>query len=600
MFKLYPFQKELVDNVLNEHRRLPSENRILVCSPTGSGKTVMMSHIAQQLNVPTLVVVHRSEIVDQNHSSLEKTFSPLPVGKLQAGQPITDTQIHSCSIQTLSSWAKRGFNPGIPPVELLLVDEAHLNKAKQLSDILASGWLADNCRVIGFTATPSTLSGTPLGDVYDLLINGPTTAELQQLKRLPPFKVLTAPEYLDLNGVSKSQGDYNGAAVLRNNPATRQADIAYKAFTEAVTAGEISNTAPGIIFMGSVEASEETARRFEADGYSIRHIDGKTPADERKAAVEGLADGNVQIISNVAVFAEGFDCPRVSWVMLARPTASLALHLQQFGRGLRGTQPIVILDPAGNVLRHGLPTDIDEWQLDQEQEKRKYRNRDDGGIVSRITADNIDELMLTGFVEILESGERIRHEGVDPRKVRTKRDDLLDEFFQLLTHNKPNKPVSRLDVRALLYELKIDRHEKYFLFAAYVKARMDSLNAFKSAMTKTTANKSLEKIYAGCALTERGLIPIEEINLLLEAYGFKAGKLKFCEEHYKRSKRIKTPLAVNRFDLIEQIQADLLGEMTVDAVLYKYLNALRDHINYLAVCCKQQSLNAKRFAARYR
>jgi superfamily II DNA or RNA helicase len=76
--------------------------------------------------------------------------------------------------------------------------------------------------------------------------------------------------------------------------------------------------------------------------------------------LDALASGAVQVVVNVGILTEGWDCPRVSCVVLARPTKSLGLYLQMAGRALRpfsGKRDCIILDHGGNAYTHGLVTD---------------------------------------------------------------------------------------------------------------------------------------------------------------------------------------------------------------------------------------------------
>jgi superfamily II DNA or RNA helicase len=109
------------------------------------------------------------------------------------------------------------------------------------------------------------------------------------------------------------------------------------------------------------------------------HVDADTPAAERKAALAALSEGSIRVIFNVALFGEGVDIPSIDGVVLLRPTASLAVHLQQIGRGLRpadGKDTAVVLDFAANCSQHGLPDEHRTWSLDSKP--RRQRDKDDG------------------------------------------------------------------------------------------------------------------------------------------------------------------------------------------------------------------------------
>lgn len=99
-----------------------------------------------------------------------------------------------------------------------------------------------------------------------------------------------------------------------------------------------------------------------------------TPPDQRKATIAAFASGDIEVLTNVELFGEGFDVPAVEAVILARPTQSLGLHLQQVGRALRiaeGKDCAIILDHAGNLARHGLPDDPRKWSLEAARRTKK-------------------------------------------------------------------------------------------------------------------------------------------------------------------------------------------------------------------------------------
>ena len=130
-----------------------------------------------------------------------------------------------------------------------------------------------------------------------------------------------------------------------------------------------------VAFAVNVEHSRAIVARFVAAGVAAEHLDGETPTFERDAILARLERGETLVVSNCGVLCEGWDQPSVKCCVLARPTKSTGLYLQQAGRVLRpwqGVRPI-ILDHAGNVLEHGLPQDDREFSLDA-TEKRAVRS----------------------------------------------------------------------------------------------------------------------------------------------------------------------------------------------------------------------------------
>ena len=121
----------------------------------------------------------------------------------------------------------------------------------------------------------------------------------------------------------------------------------------------------GIIYAINIKHAKHICKEYEEAGYKTVSIDSKTPAAERKYLVEKFKKGDIDIIVNVDIFSEGFDCPDIEFIQLARPTRSLVKYLQQVGRGLRITenkQDCVILDNVGMYSRFGLPNARRHWK----------------------------------------------------------------------------------------------------------------------------------------------------------------------------------------------------------------------------------------------
>jgi superfamily II DNA or RNA helicase len=217
---------------------------------------------------------------------------------------------------------------------------------------------------LGVTATPLRLDGQGLRDLFDTLVVGPSVAELIVQGWLAPFSVFAPARLVNLQGIRTIGGDYAaGEAAQRMRAGFVRTDVleAYRKHLDGQ---------PVITFCPSVDYSIETAAFFRAAGIRAAHLDGDTPAAERRRLLVALATGE-QIITNCALISEGLDISDVAGVILLRPTKSLTLHLQAVGRCLRPAlgKKAIILDHVGNSLRHGLPDFAHEWSLDGRPER---------------------------------------------------------------------------------------------------------------------------------------------------------------------------------------------------------------------------------------
>lgn len=365
MFSLRPYQQTAVDAVRDSFRS--GRRKPLLVAPTGSGKTVIFSYITASAAAKgnrTLVLVHRQELLEQCHRSLDSM--DVPHGLIASC--MTPDRSHLTQIASVQTLVRR-FDRVMAP-DLIVIDEAHHATAGAWARVLTQ-W--PDARVLGVTATPQRLDGKGLGQVFDDLIRGPEVADLVDQGFLAR-PVYYAPKTISMEGVHKTAGDFNRAEMAeRMDKPTITGD--------AVTHyAKYSEGQPCIVFCTGIKHAEHVAQAFNAAGYRFNVIDGTLAKEERARRVLDLSSGALQGLVSVDIVSEGFDLPCVSTAILLRPTASLSLHLQQVGRVLRpspGKQRAVILDHVGNCRRHGLAEELRDWSLDGIKRKGKRGPQDD-------------------------------------------------------------------------------------------------------------------------------------------------------------------------------------------------------------------------------
>lgn len=350
--QLRPYQHDIVTQV--RQAMLAGRRSILVCSPTGSGKTALTAHMlatSASKGMASWFIVHRRELIKQSMRTFDKIG--LKHGVIAASfieEPKPLTQI--ASIGTLANRYNKIRQP-----KLIVWDECHHVAAGSWSKIFNG---IDNAFHIGLTATPERLDGRGLGEYFEHMVKGPSVKWLIENNYLSPYK-LFAPSGLSLTGVHTRMGDFVKSELVNaiDKPTiTGNAIREYKKQCEGARA---------VAFCVSIEHSQHVVAQFNANGIPALHVDGETPASERDYAIQRFERGDVKILSNVDLFGEGFDLPAIECGILLRPTQSLGLYLQQVGRTLRtfpGKERAIILDHAGNVERHGLPDEVREWTLE--------------------------------------------------------------------------------------------------------------------------------------------------------------------------------------------------------------------------------------------
>lgn len=371
-YELRPYQH----NAIAEIRRNidAGKNRIMVSSPTGSGKGVMLSHIINLCHIKgssVLFLVHREEILFQVSRYLE--HHGIEHGIIKAGVKHQDR--HSVQLASFQTIHRRMENPYIRKADVIIIDEAHHATAKTYLEV-TNFYSKPETIVLGFSATPSRQSGEGLGNFFDSMVQVATIKQLTDEGYLAPVRVF-APTKPDLKGVKLTAGDYNKKTLeTAMNKASLVGDIVghYQKYGE---------NRKSVVFATGVKHSLAICSQFHAAGIAAAHVDGKTKKEERESILARFKAGMIQIIVNCYVYTEGVDVPDIGCVILARPTKSLPMYLQMVGRGMRtitGKTDCILLDHAGAVFEHGFPDEVETWELsttrktvNAKQEQRKQK-----------------------------------------------------------------------------------------------------------------------------------------------------------------------------------------------------------------------------------
>ena len=326
---------------------------VMVQMPTGTGKTHLLAAVVHDVLEAgggrgcVWIVAHRRELVEQ----IEETVARYGLEK-------TDGRVRACSIQWL---ARHWEDTGEKPV-LIVIDEAHHALAETYREL----WKRyPDTPKLGMTATPCRLNGRGFTDLFDRLVASGSIADFIRKGWLSVFDYISIrPESEDqrlIDGLAKrgADGDYQVKemdAVLNRRPGIGRLYEGMRRYA----AGK-----KGIVYAVSIGHARNIAAYYSAQGVRAEAIDSRTPAALRKRLVEEFRAGRIRVLVNVDVFSEGFDCPDVEFVQMARPTLSLAKYLQQAGRGLRkaeGKETCVLIDHVGLYRMFGLPVAERDWQ----------------------------------------------------------------------------------------------------------------------------------------------------------------------------------------------------------------------------------------------
>jgi superfamily II DNA or RNA helicase len=351
MVELRQYQDELVDKVRAAMR---THRRVMVQSPTGSGKTVMFSHVAELVwsnHKRVYAIAHRIEIVNQISRAFEA--NGVRHGVIAPSRYETQWPVQVGMVQTVANRLDR-----LPRPDLLIVDEAHHAVAGNYQKIMEH-W--KGVHVLMVTATPQRLDGRGLAEVADVLILGPSVRWLIENKFLAPYRYIAPPIVADLSSLKIKMGDYipgQVAQAVDQRNVVGDMEAHYKKFFDG---------APAVMFCPDVASARHMAEHFRGKGWNAASVDGATDPDERRRMIEAIGNGGLNLLMSCSIIDEGTDIPNVAGIINGSPTQSLVRYLQRVGRSLRpkpGGEAAIILDHVGDVARHGMPDFKHRWTLE--------------------------------------------------------------------------------------------------------------------------------------------------------------------------------------------------------------------------------------------
>jgi superfamily II DNA or RNA helicase len=392
MIELYPFQHNAIADI--ERKIAEGVRRILLAAATGAGKTIIASEIIRRHRLRSILfLAHRDELLTQARDKLRRfdvTAGIIKAGRDKDARPQAPVQV--AGVQTLYWRALRTDRMEMPRAGIVFVDEAHHVPAMTYQRIIEQ---YPDAIIIGLTATPCRGDGRGLGNVFEVLVDTPPVAELIKLGLLVLPKIFTTPPP-DLSGIRvMSTGDYNTDELSQ-----KMDPLVGDVIEHWLKHSQRRRT---VCFAVDVKHSVHLTDEFGKSGVRAEHLDGNTAQAEREAILARLASGETEVVCNVGVLTEGFDCCDIGCIDLARPTRSLGLFRQMIGRGLRaapeaGKTDCIILDHSGGVYRHGRPDDVIEWVL--ETDKRAANKTHEARIKEIGSSDPFCECKACGHLRM--------------------------------------------------------------------------------------------------------------------------------------------------------------------------------------------------------
>lgn len=359
--RLYDYQAEMKERI---DTAFQSYQSVMVQMPTGTGKTILLAEVVKRekgkvKNPYVWIVVHRRELVEQIRETLETMLS----SSSSTSDAITSLLSDNSRIKVMSiQWLSRHYQEMEESPSLIVIDEAHHAVAKTYKEVMDA---FPEAKKLGLTATPCRLTRRGFTDLFDVLLQSWSAKKFIADGWLSLYDYMSIREDSEdwrlVNSLKKRGAD--GDFSLREMSEKLNVQPSIERLCDTVM--RYAANKKGITYAIDIAHAEHIAEAYRQHGINAIAISSKTPNDECRLTIDKFKAGQIQVLVNVDLFGEGFDCPDVEFIQLARPTLSLAKYLQQVGRGMRvfeGKKYCLILDNVGLYRLFGLPSDDRDWQ----------------------------------------------------------------------------------------------------------------------------------------------------------------------------------------------------------------------------------------------
>lgn len=367
---LYDYQSQMLQNIKEELAKASRKKvkmqdgttkrlgrSVMVQMPTGTGKTYVMAAAIRNAKVDgeTWVVAHRRELVEQMERTLDKFGLKFVNAKSTDNWP--RAKIRVMSIQ----WLTRNIYKVPTAPGLIVIDEAHHAMAPSYQEL----WTAfPEALRIGFTATPCRMQRVKFTRLFDKLLQSWSIDRFIREGRLSLYDYVVINRHSDeqrtIDGFKRRGADGDYSVTEMDEKLNMMPKIArlYQS-VERYAHGK-----KGIVYAINIDHAKNIAGFYSRNGLRAVAIDSKTPAAQRAQMVEDFRNSRICCLVNVNLFDEGFDCPDVEFIQMARPTLSLSKYMQMVGRGLRvhpDKKLCVLIDNVGLYRMFGRPNAHRDW-----------------------------------------------------------------------------------------------------------------------------------------------------------------------------------------------------------------------------------------------
>lgn len=356
---LRDYQEEAVNAakryLLDKSQKKPA----LIVMPTGSGKSLIIASIAEQIDAPLIVFQPTKEILEQNYNKM-MDYGIMGVTIYSAS--CNRKEIGNITLATIGSI--KNHPEDFMHFKYILMDEAHLCNAKggmykEFFDLVHGKW-------IGLTATPYRLAHNSFGSTLRFLTRTnprvfSKVIHVTQTKELSLKGYFCKTEYYQIKGFNRSEIKLNSTGADYDEPSERQYYTKHefnKSVLDVVRRLLKAGKSHILVFTKFVAEAQALAEEL---GDIAAMVNGEMKTKERDSTIKGFRSGQIKVVANVGVLTLGYDHPELECVVIARPTRSLTLYYQMMGRAVRphpNKESAWIIDMCGNYEIFGKMEDM--------------------------------------------------------------------------------------------------------------------------------------------------------------------------------------------------------------------------------------------------
>lgn len=461
MLSLRPYQVEATDRIRQSFGA--GQRKVIICLPTGGGKTVVFSSIVAQTAARgkrVAILTDRIELLTQAGGSISRMGVDYEVISAKTKYINTAARVYIGMVETFFRRLK--WYPQLRNIDLLIIDEAHKGSFKKLFKEIS-----ETTFVIGATATPlATSKADPLKNYYQNCINPVQIQELIDLGFLCDCRTFSAQIDMDALEVD-GKGEYTDES---------QRKALYSGVVEKYE--QFAAGTKCICFNINVAHSLQVTAEFAARGYIAEHLDGETPTHERARIIAAFKRGEIQILNNVGILNAGFDDPATRTIIVNRATTSVSLWLQMAGRGSRphpesGKSEFTLIDMGGNWSRLGL------WEMERDWVKLFFHppKKRDGGAAPVKTCPACESILQASARVCKYCQHEFEIQVAEP---------IEAEFVQV---NAPRKPWKEQTIPELLLTQEVKKY-KFGWLMRQLRERSETMGEFESQLSELARIKN--------------------------------------------------------------------------------------------------------------